>query len=91
MLNEQFVNVFILLGDLPKFQSGIKGEPVSRLARTISTTFEEAVSQGAGPSVITFILSPQLEMIGHIPYRKSGESDIDKEKYETFLNNALRH
>lgn len=90
LLNEQFVNVFVLLGDLPEFQSGTKGESVSRLASTISTTLEEAVAQHKiGRSVNTFILSPELELISHLPYRKPGESHIDKKKYETFLKDAL--
>ncbi len=89
LLNEQFVNVFVLLGDLPEFQSGTKGEPVSRLASTISTTLEEAVAQGAGRSVNTFILSPELELISHLPYRKPGESRVNVKKYETFLKDAL--
>ena len=90
LLNEQFVNVFVLLGDLPEFQSGTKGEPVSRLASTISTTLEEAVAQHKiGRSVNTFILSPELELISHLPYRKPGESYIDEKKYETFLKDAL--
>ena len=90
LLNEQFVNVFVLLGDLPEFQSGTKGEPVSRLATTISTTLEEAVAQHKiGRSVNTFILSPELELISHLPYRKPGDSRIDEKKYETFLKEAL--
>ena len=90
LLNEQFVNVFVLLGDLPEFQNGTKGEPVSRLATTISTTLEETVAQHKiGRSVNTFILSPELELISHLPYRKPGESHIDEKKYETFLKNAL--
>ena len=90
LLNEQFVNVFVLLGDLPEFQSGTKGEPVSRLANTISTTLEEAVAQHKiGRSVNTFILSPELELTSHLPYRKPGESHIDVKKYETFLKDAL--
>ena len=90
LLNEQFVNVFVLLGDLPEFQSGKKGEPVSRLATTISTTLEEAVAQHKiGRSVNTFILSPESELISHLPYRKPGASHIDEKKYETFLKDAL--
>ena len=90
LLNEQFVNVFVLLGDLPEFQNGAKGEPVSRLATTISTTLEEAVAQHKiGRSVNTFILSPELELISHLPYRKPGASHIDEKKYETFLKDAL--
>ena len=89
LLNEQFVNVFVLLGDLPELQNGTKGEPVSRLVTTIATTLETSVAQGAGRSVNTFIFSPQLELIGHLPYRKPGESHIDEEKYETFLKDSL--
>ena len=89
MLNEHFVNVFVLLGDLPKFQNGSKGEQVSSLANTISTTLEEAVAQGAGRSVNTFILSPQLELIGHLPYRKPGEPRLTGKIYGTFLKEAL--
>ena len=89
LLNEQFVNVFVLLGDLPEFQSGTKGEPVSRLANTISASLEEAVAQGAGRSVNTFILSSELELISHLPYRKPGEPHINKEIYGTFLKEVL--
>ena len=90
MLNEQFVNVFVLLGDLPEFQSGTKGESVSKLAKTIATTLEESVAQHKiGRSVNTFILSPQLELIGHLPYRKPGAPHINEEIYGTFLKDAL--
>ena len=66
------------------------GKPVSRLASTVSTTLEEAVAQHKiGRSVNTFILSPELELISHLPYRKPGESNIDVKKYETFLKDAL--
>ena len=89
LLNKQFINVFVLLGDLPKLQDRTKGELVSRLATTVSTTLEEAVAEGAGRSVNTFILSPQLELIGHLPYRKPGEPHMSEERYTTFLNDSL--
>lgn len=90
ILNEQFVNVFVLLGDLPEFQSGTKGESVSKLAKTIDTTLEAAVAQHKiGRSVNTFILSPQLELIGHLPYRKPGAPHFNEEIYGTFLKDAL--
>ena len=90
MLNEQFVNVFVLLGDLPEFQSGTTGESVSTLAKTIDTTLEAAVAQHKiGRSVNTFILSPQLELIGHLPYRKPGAPHITEEIYGTFLRESL--
>ena len=91
LLNEQFVNVFVLLGDLPELQNGTKGEPVNKLAKTIAATLEEAVAQGAGRSVNTFVLSPQLELIGHLPYKKPNEPfpSLDEEKYVTFLKDSL--
>lgn len=89
LLNEQFVNVFVLLGDLPELQNGTKGESVSKLARTIATTLEEAVAQGAGRSVNTFIFSPQLELIGYLPYRKPGEPPMSEERYVSFLKDSL--
>ena len=89
MLNKQFVNVFVLLGDLPEFQSGTKGESVSKLAKTIATRLEASVAQGAGRSVNTFILSPQLELISHLPYRKPGAPHLNEEIYGTFLKDAL--
>ena len=89
LLNEQFVNVFVLLGDLPELQNRSKGEPVSRLATTIATTLEASVAQGAGRSVNTFVLSPQLELIGHLPYRTPSVSRVDEEKYVSFLKDSL--
>ncbi|RKU19117.1 hypothetical protein C6500_11840 [Candidatus Poribacteria bacterium] len=76
---------------MPEFQNGAKGEPVGKLAEIISTTLEEAVAQGAGRSVNTFILSPQLELIGHLPYRRPNEdfSSVDEKKYVTFLKDSL--
>ena len=89
LLNEQFVNVFVLLGDLPELQQGAKGELVSKLATTVATTLEASVAQGAGRSVNSFVLSPQLELMGHLPYRKPGEPNITEERYVTFLHASL--
>ena len=89
LLNEQFVNVFVLLGDLPELQQGAKGESVSKLATTVATTLEETVAQGAGRSVNSFVLSPQLALMGHLPYRKPGEPNINVERYVTFLQASL--
>ena len=89
LLNEQFVNVFVLLGDLPELQQGAKGESVSKLATTVATTLEASVAQGAGRSVNSFVLSPQLELMGHLPYRKPGEPNINEERYVTFLHASL--
>ena len=90
MLNEQFVNVFVLLGDLPELQQGAKGELVSKLATTVATTLEASVAQQkTGRSVNSFVLSPQLALMGHLPYRKPGEPNINAERYVTFLNVSL--
>ena len=90
LLNEQFVNVFVLLGDLPELQQGAKGELVSKLATTVATTLEASVAQQrTGRSVNSFVLSPQLELMGHLPYRKPGEPNINVERYVTFLNVSL--
>ena len=89
LLNEKFVNVFVLLGDLPELQQGAKGELVSKLATTVATTLETSVAQGAGRSVNSFVLSPQLELMGHLPYRKPGEPNINEERYVTFLYESL--
>lgn len=79
----------MLLGDLPELQQGAKGELVSKLATTVATTLEASVAQGAGRSVNSFVLSPQLELMGHLPYRKPGEPNINEERYVTFLYESL--
>ncbi len=91
LLNKQFVNVFVLLRDLPEFQNGAKGAPISQLETVIAKTLEESVAQGAGKSVNTFVLSPELELVGHLPYRKSNKdfSSLDEEQYLTFLKDSL--
>lgn len=89
LLNKHYVNVFLLIRDLRELQNGTKDESISKFASTISTTFEAAVAQGAGRSVNTFVLSPQLALMGHLPYRKPGEPNITEERYVTFLMDAL--
>ena len=68
LLNKHYVNVFLLIRDLRKLQNGMQDELVSKFVNTVSTTFEEAVAQGVDGSVNSFVLSPQLELIGHLPY-----------------------
>lgn len=91
LLNKQFVNVFVLLGDLPELQNSTKGTPVNQLVAVVAKTLEESVAQGAGKSVNTFVLSPELELVGHLPYRKPNKSfsSVDEEKYLTFLKDSL--
>ena len=89
LLNKDYINVFILVRDLRELQKETKNESVSRFANTISTTLEASVAQGAGRSVNSFVLSPQLALISHLPYRKPGEPNINEERYVTFLKDAL--
>ena len=91
LLNKRFVNVFILLRDLSELQNSTKGAPASQLMAVVAKTLEESVAQGAGESVNTFVLSPELELVGHLPYKKPGEafSSVDEEKYVTFLKDSL--
>ena len=88
LLNKHYVNVFLLVRDLRELQEETKNESVSRFASTISTTLEASVAQGAGRSVNSFVLSPQLELMGHLPYRKPGKPNINEERYLTFLKDA---
>ena len=89
-LNKHYVNVFLLIRDLRELQEETKDEAVSRFANTISTTFEEAVARGVDGSVNSFVLSTQLELIGHLPFEdlKPNEGAIN-ETYLTFLKDAL--
>ena len=90
LLNKHYVNVFLLIRDLHELQNGTKDESISKFASTISTTFEAAVAQGVDGSVNSFVLSPQLELISHLPYQdlKPNEAAIN-ETYLTFLKDSL--
>jgi len=90
LLNKHYVNVFLLIRDLRELQKATKDESVSRFANTISTTFEEAVAQGVDGSVNSFVLSPQLELIGHLPYEDLIKpNEVIDDTYLTFLKDAL--
>ena len=90
LLNKHYVNIFVLVRDLRELQKETKDGSISKFANTVSTTFEAAVAQGVDGSVNSFVLSPQLELIGHLPYQdliKPNEA-INK-TYLTFLKDSL--
>ena len=89
LLNKHYVNTFVLIKDLRKLQNGTQDEPVSKFVNTVSTTFEEAVAQGVDGSVNSFVLSPQLELIGHLPYLDLMKDNAINEAYLTFLKDSL--
>lgn len=89
LLNKHYVNVFVLIRDLRELQKETKDESISKFANTVSATFEEAVAQGVDGSVNSFVLSPQLELISHLPYQDLTQNDAINEAYLTFLKDAL--
>ena len=89
LLNKHYVNTFVLIKDLRKLQNGTQDEPVSKFVNTVSTTFEEAVAQGVDGSVNSFVLSPQLELISHLPYQDLMKDNAINEAYLTFLKDSL--
>ena len=93
LLNQHYVNVFLLIRDLRELQNGTQDASISKFANTVSTTFDAAVAQGVDGSVNSFILSPQLELIGHLPYqdlmKPNEDTEVINETYRTFLKDAL--
>lgn len=89
-LNKHYVNVFLLIRDLRELQNGMKDESISKFANTVSATFDAAVAEGVDGSVNSFILSPQLELIGHLPYEDLIKpNEVIDDTYLTFLKDAL--
>lgn len=86
LLNKHYVSVFLLLRDLPELQNGVKGEQASQLATLVAETYEAAIKQGADHSVNTFVVSPELELMGHLSNQMQDNPD---EKYTTFLQDSL--
>ena len=92
-LNKHYVNVFLLIRDMRELQEETQDESISKFANTVSTTFDAAVAEGVDGSVNSFVLSPQLELIGHLPYQdltKPNENvEVINEAYLTFLKDSL--
>lgn len=80
--------MFLLLRDLPELQNGAKGDKASKLATRVTEAYGKTLAHNPDRSVHSFVLSPQLELIGHLPYGTSNESYIE-EGYYTFLMDAL--
>ncbi len=89
LLNKHYVNVFVLIRDLRELQKETKDESISKFANTVSTTFEAAVAEGVDGSVNSFVLSPQLELISHLPFQDLTQNDAINEAYLTFLKDSL--
>lgn len=89
LLNKRYVSVFLSMRDLLALQSGAKGEQASKLATLVAKTYEKALVYNVDRSVNFFVLSPQLELIGHLPYLTSNEVFFSEKKYYTFLVDAL--
>lgn len=89
LLNNHYVNLFARPRDLRELQDGTQDE--NQLAKTLSTAFEAATARGIDGSVNIFVLSPQLELIGHLPYHdiEQNKYGIDPKKYATFLKDSL--
>ena len=81
--------MFLPLRDLPELQSGAKGDQAGKLAALVTEAYEKAITHNSDHSVNSFVLSPQLELIDHLPYSISNESYIDEKGYYTFLIDAL--
>ena len=89
LLNKHYVSVFLLLRDLPELQNGTKGDQASKLATRVAEAYEKTLTHNPDHSVHSFVLSLQLELIGHLPYLTSNESYMNKKRYYTFLLDAL--
>ena len=91
LLNEQFVNLFIISRDLPELQNGTKGEQVSQLATVLATAIEHATAQGTNSSVNSFVLSPDLALIAHLPYNSMIEIPTDLQQPTGMLQSLKMH
>ena len=67
LLNTHFVNVWVLLRDLPELQAGAKGAAAAVLATKLRQHYTDSVD------ILT--LTPELEVIEHLPGESLLRSD----------------
>lgn len=88
-LNENFINTWIRNVDLKRMRDTIGFDRISPLARTIISN-----KWWRGP-VDTWVISPELEAIGHVPLNDYLESNrredgtLESENYLLFLTDSL--
>ena len=79
MLNEKFVNTWVLLRELPELIEGAKGEEVSRVARKLQQHYTDSVD--------ILVLTPNAEVILHEPEKQLPINRI--QAYFTLLQQSL--
>ena len=79
MLNEKFVNTWVLLRELPELIEGAKGEDVSHVARKLQQYYTNSVD--------ILVLTPNAEVILHEPERQLPINRI--QAYLTLLQQSL--
>ncbi len=67
LLNTHFVNVWVLLRELPELQAGVKGAAAGALATKLRQHYSDSVD------ILT--LTPELEVIEHLPSKSLLHSD----------------
>ena len=84
LLNTHFVNVWVLLRELPELQDGTKGAAAAMLATKLQEHFVYPVD--------SLILTPELEFIQHLPtneFHKSFPGNERKSEYFRWLKSSL--
>ncbi len=84
LLNTYFVNVWVLLQELPKLQDGTKGAAAAMLATKLQEHFVYPVD--------SLILTSELEFIQHLPtneFLKSFPGNERKSEYFRWLKSSL--
>ena len=84
LLNTKFVNTWVLLKDLSKFQDGTKEDDATALAAKLQEHFVYPVDP--------LILTPELEFIQHLPtneFTKSFPRSERRSEYLKWLKSSL--